>query len=236
MSSIHPMSNSEPESGLQPDPTWKSNPGSTSVVLGTNSTSTPSSITTSTSNNSILTSIATATPTLTHDPRSGPGPGPRPGLGSASRPAHQAPVVSLPVGTTAFASSSSGAQWSFDPPANRSAVRPHVVGEVSDTGIGMDMDVQFDGQREVDQGQGKRQDRRQVQRQRQDELLQEEDQVQRGQPQREDELERQSDVSNLNSRREVAEREVEEKKRDLRSQTQSQKDCEHIRVNGIQGR
>jgi hypothetical protein len=43
-------------------------------------------------------------------------------------------------------------------------------------------------------------------------------------------------VTNTRTSGKVAEREVEQEERDLRSQPQSQKDCEHIRVDGIQGR
>lgn len=233
------MSNSEPESGLQPDPTWKSNLDSTYTVLGRNSTSTSIPITTS--NNS----TSTATPTLTHDPRSGPGlqpglqPGPKPGLGLASRPAHQAPLVSLPKPAGAVASSS-GAQWSFRPPASRSAVRPDVVAEVSDTGMGMDVEMD---QREVDQGQGQERDHKEVQRQRQQELPQGEDQDQRqDERQREDGLECQradrihSEVTSTRTSGEVAKRGVQQNERELRSQPETQNDCGQVRVDGIQGR
>jgi hypothetical protein len=226
ISSTHTMSNSEPESGLQTDATWKSNLDPTFAVLGTNSTPTP--ITTSNS-------VSTATPTLIHNPRSGPGL--KPGL--ASRPAHQAPIVSLP-GTSAFVSSSTGAKSSFDPPASRLLVRSDVAAEIGDTGMGMD--AEMDGQREVDQGQGR--DPEEVRRQRQDELrLQEEDQVQRQDGrQREDEVEHQredriqSEVTSTRTSGKVAGRGAEQKERELRSQPQSQKECEQIRVDGIQGR
>ena len=225
MSSSDP--NSNPNSGLQPDPTSKSNLDSTFAVLGTNSTSTPIT----TSNNS----ISTATPTLTHNPRSGPGPGPQPGL--ASRPAHQAPIVSLPK-PSGFVSSSSGAKSSFRPPAGRLLVRPDVVG---DTGMGMDVEMD---RREVDQGQGQERDHKEIQRQRQQELrLQEKDQDQRqDERQREDGLECQradrihSEVTSTRTSGEVAKRGVQQNERELRSQPETQNDCGQVRVDGIQGR